>query len=249
MCGRFVRSSRPEQLAKRLGARWHGGELPPSYNVAPSQDVLAVRPAGDGREAVRLRWGLVPAWAKEPQIGYKMINARAESVTEKPAYRGALRYRRCLVPADGFYEWRAEAGGKQPYYVRRIDGEPVVLAGLWDRWERAPVPIESCTIITTRANDDIAPLHHRMPVVLDPADWSAWLEEGQDPLLLRELLQPAAEGVLTWYRVSRRVNKTTEDGPTLTEPELDPADPGAAEDRFASAPPEPICKGRKQPTG
>lgn len=220
MCGRFVRHSNVHELTRLLGADWPGADPAPSYNVAPGQQVLAVRGDAD-REAVLLRWGLVPGWAREPAVGYRMINARAESVADKPAYRAAFKRRRCLIPADGFYEWRAEAGGKQPYYIHRRDGQPLAFAGLWEHWDKGEAPLETCTIITTTANADLTGLHDRMPVILEPSDWEAWLHDGQNPLLLESLLRPLPDGELTLRRVSREVNKPVHDGPQLIAPQGD----------------------------
>jgi len=165
MCGRFARYTDSDELLQPLGLNWQEPLLPPSYNIAPSQPVLAVRWHDDQREAVLLRWGLIPAWAKDKSIGYRMINARAEGLADKPAYRQPFRHQRCLIPADGFYEWRQEDGCKQPYYIHRTDGRPMVFAGLWSRWQGGEEVIESCTIITGQPNTLLAPIHDRMPVI------------------------------------------------------------------------------------
>ena len=171
MCGRYARFSAPDRLLRPLGAQWEGPDLFPNYNTAPGQPVLAVRQRDAHREAVLLRWGLIPTWAKDKAVGYRMINARAEGIADKPAFRQPFRHQRCLIPADGFYEWRQEDGRKQPYYIHRTDGRPMVFAGLWSRWHGSEI-IESCAIITGRPNAVVAPIHDRMPIILEPADYT-----------------------------------------------------------------------------
>lgn len=226
MCGRFARHSPAEQLARAAGARLVVAAPAPSWNVAPGQGVLAVRSSGSAREALLLRWGLVPHWARDSKIAYRMINARAESAADKPAFREPLRRRRCLVLADGFYEWRRQGAVKQPYYIARPDG-PLAFAGLWDAWQHGHERIESCTILTTAANPQVAPLHERMPVMLAPEQYALWLDpEVQQPERLRPLLRPWP-GALTIHPVSRAVNSPGHDGPELIEPlEEDPPQPG-----------------------
>jgi putative SOS response-associated peptidase YedK len=197
MCGRYTLHTSRERLLEhfQLQSRL---ELVPRFNIAPSQAVPAVRQGEEQRELVMLRWGLIPAWAKEEKSGYRMINARAETVASKPAFRSALRYRRCLLPADGFYEWRAGPRGKQPYYIRLREGDVFAFAGLWEHWEGPDGKvIESCTIIVTNANEVLRPVHDRMPVILDPADYHRWLDPScHDPSALTLLLQlyPAERG-------------------------------------------------------
>ncbi len=167
MCGRFTLRTPTHRLAEAFGVR-DLPNLPPRYNIAPTQDAAVVRPGpeGEARELAMLRWGLVPSWSEGPSA-YSMINARAETVATKPAFRAAFRHRRCLVPADGFYEWQRVDGGKQPYLVELASGEPFAFAGLWEHWEGGDV-IESFTIIVTEANELLRPIHERMPVILDP---------------------------------------------------------------------------------
>ncbi len=191
--------------------------LAPRYNIAPSQDIAVVRRGDDGKRHLGfLRWGLVPAWAKDVAIGNRMINARAESVAEKPAFRRAFAQRRCLVLADGFYEWRSEGDGKQPYHISRDDGAPFAFAGLWESWRAPDQPdlLESCTIITTEASEALKEIHHRMPVILDPASIAAWLEPACSIAELQALLC-ASSAPLSVKRVSRRVNKVVNDDPQL----------------------------------
>ncbi len=218
MCGRYVRSSLPEVFAARLGAR---GELDlrPSYNVAPSQPALIARTDPNGRrELAAVRWGLIPFWAKDPKIGYKMINARAETVATKPAYRQAFRQRRCLIGADGFYEWQATEGGKQPFLIRLKDGEPFAFAGLWERWEGEGRVIESCSIIVTEANERLREIHDRMPVILAPEVYDQWLKgESANVTALESLLRAYPAKLMEAYPVSRAVNSPRNDGPELIE--------------------------------
>jgi len=183
------------------------------FNVAPSQLVPAVRLEDEGRALRLLRWGLIPAWAKGKDFGYKCINARAETVAEKPAFRSAFKTRRCLIPASGFYEWRQEAAGKQPYCIRLAGGEPFAMAGLWEHWEGDGQVIESCSIIVTAANELMSTLHDRMPVILSPDDYGQWLDPAeQDRERLKGLLQPYP-GRLDLYPVSKRVNSPRNDDP------------------------------------
>ena len=219
MCGRFIQCAAGAVLAARFQLATPP-DLIPRYNVTPSQPVGAIRVAGNGyREWVTLRWGLVPAWTSEPQAAYSTINARAETVAEKPAFRQAFRRRRCLIPADGFYEWQAVGKGKQPYCIAPADGQPFAFAGLWERWERDGQGLESGTILVTQANALLAPLHDRMPVILDPADEARWLDPHvTDPAALRPLLVPCPSARLRAWPVSAAVNSTRHDGPDLMAP-------------------------------
>ncbi len=220
MCGRFTLRTPAHRLAEAFGVR----DLPnlaPRYNIAPAQDVAAVRSAGDGRELVLLRWGLVPYWAKDPAIGNRMINARAESVAEKPAFRAAFRKRRCLVVADGFYEWQKTAEArKQPWFIHLESDAPFAIAGLWERWKSAQGEVvESCTLITTEANESLKPIHHRMPVILAPEAWDAWLDPGPAPAgALAALLRPDAGAGLAAHPVERLVNDARVDAPACIAP-------------------------------
>ncbi len=185
MCGRFVQASSPELLVERFGVdELAAPRHEPSYNVAPRATVYAVRDRAEDdrrrRYLSELRWGLIPSWAKDPKVGDRMINARAESLADKPAYERAFRRHRCLVPAEGFYEWQRRGSGKQPMFIHRRDGEPMALAGLWAAWrdenDSEADWLRSCAIVTTNANDTVAPLHDRMPVVLEERDWDRWLD-------------------------------------------------------------------------
>ena len=201
--------------------------LEPSFNVAPSQDVYVVVKTGGLRRLDTFHWGLVPFWAKDPSTGNKMINARAESIAEKSAYKRSFKKRRCIIPADGFYEWKKVPGqkAKQPYFIHRADGEPMAFAGLWEIWrpaddvERTSDPLRSCTIITGQPNEKIAEIHDRMPVMLPPSAWEAWLDPENDDLeALGKLLVPAPASLLELHPVSRAVNNVRDNGPELIEP-------------------------------
>jgi putative SOS response-associated peptidase YedK len=215
MCGRYVLASPGEVIAGYFGLD-EVPDYPPRYNIAPTMDALVVRETAEGeREAVMLRWGLIPAWAKDPAIGSRMINARAEAVADKPAFRAAFRRRRCLVPADGFYEWHAVAGGrKQPYFIRLASGAPLGLAGLWETW-RGPAgdAIATFTIVTTTANEALAALHDRMPVVIAPADYDEWLSSPNPSALL----VPWAGEPFELRPVGTRVNSVRNDSRDLLE--------------------------------
>ena len=170
MCGRYTLKTPVEKLAEEFGFDDSSVELPPNYNVAPTQGVAAVLEEDGRRRLEVLRWGLIPPWADDPQIGSRMINARAETAPEKPSFRRAFRERRCLIPADGFYEWKRMNGGKQPYYIHMKEGRPFAFAGLWESWKEAGGPeIRSCTILTTKPNALAGEIHDRMPVILPPA--------------------------------------------------------------------------------
>lgn len=195
-------------------------ELAPRYNIAPTQPVATVLVVTGDRRMRRMRWGLVPHWAKDLLIGSRMINARAETVAEKPSFRRAFRERRCLVLADGFYEWRREGKRKQPMYVARKDREPFAFAGLWETW-RPPdggEAVESCTIITTEANEVVAAFHHRMPVILDAEGVDAWLDEDADEAALLELLRPCPAGLMEAWPVSDVVNSPAHETARCIEP-------------------------------
>jgi putative SOS response-associated peptidase YedK len=233
MCGRFVSASPPDEVARYFGASLGETLLEPSYNVAPTNDIYAVVESPDGQRRLEtFRWGLVPVWAKDPKTGLKMINARAETVATSNAFKRSLRQRRCIVPADGFYEWQARTGGrrKQPHYIHRLDGEPLAFAGLWETWrDKAAGPdapwLHSCTIITTTANATMAPIHDRMPVILPPSAWSDWLApDNHDMVALGGLLVPAPDHLLTLRPVSTDVNNVRVKDAHLVDP-VDPDEP------------------------
>lgn len=223
MCGRFTLRAPASVIAEQFSLS-DLPSLPPRYNIAPTQTVAVVRqvgePGGTGRELVNLRWGLIPHWAKDPAIGNRMINARSESVAEKPAYRTALRRRRCLVAADGFYEWQPGGQRKQPYFIHMKDDRPFGFAGLWETWEGPENSyIESCTIITTDANALMAPIHDRMPVIVDPKDYGLWLDASvQNPARLLPLLCPFQGDLLVAEPVGTRVNSPANDDAACIAP-------------------------------
>lgn len=218
MCGRYAFYS-PAESVKRIFALDELPELPARYNIAPTQEVAAVRAAEEGRRKLALlHWGLVPRWAKERAIGNRMINARAESVAVKPAFRDAFRKRRCLVLADGWYEWQVAPGGKQPWFIRRKDAKPFGFAGLWERWKDPAdgAMLESCTIVTTDASPSIRKIDDRMPVVLADTDWDRWLDTAYfETDKLQELLRPFDPDALEAWTVSREVNAPKNEGPEL----------------------------------
>ena len=213
MCGRYALTSSPAVIAERFHLLWTP-ELAPHYNIAPGQTIPVVRETGQGRELAFLRWGLIPSWAKEASIGMRLINARGETLADKPAFRSAYRQRRCLIPADAFYEWKAIAGRKQPYCIRLRDEGPFGMAGLWEHW-KAPdgQAVESCTIVTVDANALIAQLHDRMPLIVAPEDYDAWLTAES-----KELPHAVAAGDMRYHPVSPLVSNARNDVPACLEP-------------------------------
>ncbi len=263
MCGRFVSTSTPEQIANYFGASFEEGlaaeaasaavigdgapatdaadsveaprQLPANFNVAPTNDVYAVVNVGGDDLAVRpFHWGLVPLWAKDVKIGSSMINARSETINEKPAYKGVFKKYRCIIPMDGFYEWQAAQPGapvgkngkpiKQPMFIHRTDGEPLAVAGLWSAWRpKGSAPdapwLHSCTVITTSANNTMAPVHDRMPVILPASKWQQWLDPTETDLdALVAMLVPAPDALLTMHPVSTAVNNVRNKGEDLIVP-------------------------------
>jgi putative SOS response-associated peptidase YedK len=220
MCGRFVRTSSTHRFAALLGAAV-AIDVKPSYNIAPGSALLVARATADaGRELVTMKWGLVPAWSAEPKTPYSTINARAETVADKPVFRSAFKHRRCLIAADGFYEWAVGPDGqKQPYFIRLKTGEPFAFAGLWEHWARADQALDSCTLVVTAANAWMKPIHERMPVIVRPEHYERWLDpaiDTRDPL--ESLLTPCADDLLERDAVSRLVNSPHNDGRDLIEP-------------------------------
>ncbi len=219
MCGRYTLKTPIDVLARYFEAEDHPSSLAPSYNIAPTQEVAAVIEEDEKRKLEVFRWGLIPSWAKDPAIGNKMINARAETVSEKPSFRSAFKKRRCLIVADGFYEWQKTDNGKQPYHFRMKDGSLFAFAGLWESWDKEGEEIRSCSIITTEANDLMDEIHHRMPVILPPENYSVWLDQGFDEKeALSDLLKPYPSEEMEVYPVSRRVNKPANNEPSVVEP-------------------------------
>ena len=233
MCGRFASITPPETMRQMFGTRNLVPNFPARFNLAPTQDVLAVRfnPETRERSLDPLRWGLIPHWAKDQSMGVKLINARAEGIADKPSFRDAFRRRRCIIPADAFYEWKAGTKPKRPHAVRRADHQLMALAGLWENW-KAPDGqwVRTCTIITTAANTLVAQLHDRMPVILPPEDYGLWL--GEEPATteeLKALLTPFQADQMEAYPVGFEVSKVASEGSGLLEP---------AGDQIHSSPPE-----------
>lgn len=225
MCGRFVSASPPDEIARYFDAvDVDGPALDPNFNVAPTADVYVVREE-DRRRLEELHWGLVPRWAKDPSIGSRLINARSEGLADKNAFKWAYRKRRCIVPADGFYEWKKIPGQKlkQPYYFARTDGEPLAFAGLWEEW-RGPERdgaqrMRTVTIVTTEANETMATIHDRMPVILPPRSWDQWLDRSEERIaMLDVLLVPAPASLLAIHAVSTEVNNARTTGSHLIDP-------------------------------
>lgn len=217
MCGRITLTT--TDLAAWFGP-FEGEPLPPRYNIAPTQPVATLRLVEGRRVLGPMRWGLIPHWAQDLKKLPMLINARADTVAEKPSFKHALRARRCLVPADGFYEWRTEGKKKLPQYFRMQDGRPFALAGLWEDW-RDPegAHVLSFTLITTEPNALVAKIHDRMPVILPPDQYDRWLDPGlRDPAAILPLLRPYPAEAMTSWEVSTRVNKAGEDDPSLIEP-------------------------------
>ena len=235
MCGRFVSSSSPERIAEYFGAEAKADSLGENYNVAPTNDIYGVVETPDGTTELQVfHWGLIPIWAKDVKVGYKMINARAETIAEKPAFKGVFKKTRCIIPMDGFYEWAAGVEGgpvtkagklaKRPHFIHRIDGEPLAVAGLWSAWRpKGSDPDEpwlhTASVITTSANATMTPVHDRMPVILPRAMWDRWLDPDNHNIdMLARLLAPAPDDLLTMHAVSTEVNNVRNKGPHLTDP-------------------------------
>jgi len=239
VCGRYVSTATPDRIAEYFGAMagpdTTAEPLPANFNVAPTNDVYGIVAGGDGARHVEVfKWGLVPSWAKDVKIGSKMINARAETIADKPAFKGVFRKHRCLIPMDGFYEWKAgEPGGpvtkagkpvKQPMFIHRLDGEPLAVAGLWSAWrDKAEGPdadwLHSATVVTTSANGTMSPIHDRMPVILPRSAWATWLDPGNEDIeTLSGLLLPAPDTLLDLHPVSTDVNNVRNKGAELVDP-------------------------------
>ena len=221
MCGRFTLTVDPTELQDTFANFIFPSKFAPRFNIAPSQPVLAI-PNDGTNTADFFVWGLIPMWAKDPSIGSRLINARGETVAEKPSFRGSFKYKRCLILADGFYEWKTNPGKKTkiPYFIHMQDRKPFAFAGLWDSWESADgSSIKTCTIITTEPNDLMATIHNRMPVILHPRDYANWLEASpQTPEKLIPLIKPFPPDTMSAYPVSTLVNKPGNDSPELVVP-------------------------------
>lgn len=233
MCGRFVATNDPSALAAFFDAALDAAvDLPANYNTAPTTDVFGVVARADGRRHLEaFRWGLVPSWADDLRIGSRMINARGETLAQKPAFRVPFARSRLIVPMDGFYEWATTTSGKEPFYIHRRDRGVLAVAGLWTAWrDRSADPaagwVHTCSVITTTANGTMSAVHDRMPVILDPVHWDEWLDPSTtDTARLSELLVPAPDEVLTMHRVGTAVNSVRNRGPELREPLVERAEP------------------------
>lgn len=228
MCGRFALTATPDELADAfpwLTINLDRQGLPPRYNIAPSQPIAIITNTSPARLDY-VNWGLIPFWAKDPKIGYKMINARAETLAEKPSFKAAYKYRRCLIPANGFYEWqpKPESKNKTPYYIRMRDTQPFAFAGLWERWQSPDgSEILSAAIITTEPNDLIRPIHNRMPVIVPPEKQQTWLTPGEmRPVVLQTLLITYPPEEMEAYPVSTFVNSPANDNPACQMPASTP---------------------------
>lgn len=236
MCGRYAITSAPEVLRQLFGYTEEAG-FPPRFNIAPTQPIPIVRLFEGQRQFVLVRWGLLPSWVKDPNNFSVLANARGEFVTEKPAFRAAMKYRRCLIPADGFYEWQARGGGpKQPFYIHAQSGRPLAFAGLWESWMGPNgEELETATIVTTKANQTLAPIHDRMPVIVPPEAFDLWLDTRHvDARTAEALIAPAPDDLLEAYPVSTAVNRTANDNARLLE----------RVDASAAPPPKPASKSR-----
>jgi putative SOS response-associated peptidase YedK len=226
MSGRYTITSAPEALRALFRYR-EQPRFPARYNIAPTQPVPIVRLVEGRREFALVRWGFLPSWVRNPNGFSLVVNARGESVCDKPAFRAAMRRRRCLVPADGFYEWQAVGGRKQPFYIHARSGEPLAFAGLWETWEGPNgEAVDTAAIVTTRANARLAPLHDRMPAIIAPDDFDLWLDCGKvDARIAEALIVPAPEDLLEAWPVSAAVNRTANDDASLLVPVDLAADP------------------------
>jgi putative SOS response-associated peptidase YedK len=240
MCGRFTLLA-PKAMLEELFSLQVMGDLPPRFNIAPSQPVAAVRPAkGGGNELTLFQWGLIPSWSKDPAIGARMINARSETAAEKPSFRAAMKRRRCLIPASGFYEWGKAGAAKQPYFIHMKDRRPFAMAGLWEQWGGEDgSELETCAILTTSPNELVGEIHQRMPVIIAPEDYGAWMDPTcEKPADIAHLLRPFPADEMAAYPVDRRVNSPRNDDPACIEPLEDLPDESPSKSPGQSGPPE-----------
>ena len=210
MCGRFALKAKPEELIRIFGLD-ECVDLKPRYNIPPGTDIAAIRLSPEGKRVLHLlRWGLVPHWAKDPSIGSKLNNARGETIAEKSSFRDAFKRRRCLIPADGFYEWQAQGKVKQPFYISLKSGEPLAMAGLWESWKSPDGEVlRTCCVITTGPNAVMEPIHNRMPVIIAPRHWQRWLSAPTEDMA--DLICPYPGELMSAWPVDRRVSKTVDD--------------------------------------
>jgi putative SOS response-associated peptidase YedK len=233
MCGRYAVITAPEAIRAMFGYA-EMPNFPPRYNIAPTQPIAIVRLMDGKRQFALVRWGFIPSWVKDPKTVSLMFNARGETAAEKPAYRNAMKRRRCLVPADGFYEWKREGERKRPHFIRRRDAKPLAFAGLWEAWTGPNgEELETAAIVTTTANDTLKPLHDRMPVVVPPDAFDLWLDPNADPQMAASLMTPAPDDLLEACEVSSAVNRVANDDPSLLTP--------------ASELPEPVDEEKPKP--
>lgn len=237
MCGRYCITSAPEAI-RALFRYPERPNFPARYNVAPTQPVPIVRLDNGERHFALVRWGLLPSWVKDPKTFSLLINARGESVNEKPAFRNAMKRRRCLFPADGFYEWKEEGKSKRPFFARPTSPGPIAFAGLWETWMGPNgEELETAALITTPANEALAQIHHRAPVIVPPGQFEFWLDcKDIDEKLAAGLLVPAPEGSMEVYEISPAVNRVANDTPALIEPYSAPLDPAPAPEKPADRP-------------
>jgi putative SOS response-associated peptidase YedK len=219
MCGRYAITTAPEAM-RRLFRYFEQPNFPARYNVAPTQPIPIVRLAEGQRHFALVRWGLLPSWVKDPKAFTLLINARGESVNDKPAFRNAMKYRRCLIPADGFFEWKAEGKSKRPYFVHRKDRAPFAFAGLWENWMGPNgEEMETAAIVTTGASASISHIHHRMPVMLEPEQFDMWLDtKNVDAQMATALIAPLPDDKVAAHEISNRVNRVVNDTPDVLEP-------------------------------
>jgi len=244
MCGRYTVTSAPEAL-RALFRYAEKPNFPPRYNIAPTQPIAVVRLAEGKRQYALVRWGLLPSWVKDPKAFSLLINARGESVIDKPAFRAAMKRRRCLIPADGFYEWQATGGRKRPFYVRAKSGAPLAFAGLWETWTGPNgEEVDSAAIVTTRANKTLAPIHERMPVIVPEEAFDLWLNTNEvDAQTAAALIAPAPDALLEAFEITTAVNRTANDNAKLVEPlGAVPASEAKALAPGKTAPPRPSVK-------
>ncbi|WP_291521608.1 SOS response-associated peptidase [Acidithiobacillus sp.] len=219
MCGRFAFKSPPERLHAQFGADITDLQWTPHFNIGPQQLVPVLRTVDGQRRAALLRWGLIPSWSKAPTIGHRLINARCETAATKPAFRAALRSRRCIVPADGFFEWQQQAAGKQPFFIHRRDGALLAMAGLWEHWTSpAGENVITFTILTTAANTWMQALHDRMPVILEGEALNLWLNPTTPPSQIQALFRPLVLDTLAAYPVTPAMGNVRHDSPDILDP-------------------------------
>jgi putative SOS response-associated peptidase YedK len=250
MCGRYTITATPEVLRALFGYA-EQPNFPPRYNIAPTQPIPIVRLIDGKRQFALVRWGLLPSWVKDPKKFTLLINARGESAVEKPAFRAAMKRRRCLIPADGFYEWQAGGARKQPYFIHRKSGQPFAFAGLWETWTGPNgEELETAAIVTTAVNKTLAPIHDRMPVIVPPDAFDLWLNSANvDPMTASALIHPAPENWLEAYPISTDVNRVANDNPKLLELFVPGAEPAPTAKLARRKPVKPVKKDRKNNNG